>query len=147
MTASTILFTAWQLSASSSPQQHLIRLTQPHSHSLSLLCSPPPGSQAWDSPTTGLVINERLLNSPPQLAPPLVQALFDEISWATEDMPKQARCCKTATAACSLPAQVSQRALQPGSQMINDTCNKAVCDFFLQCTHLHQLGRHLELLN
>lgn len=32
------------------------------------------------------MINERLINCPPQLAPPLVQALFDEIQWATEDM-------------------------------------------------------------
>eukprot|EP00775_Hariotina_reticulata_P001502 gene1502-1840_t len=46
-------------------------------------------SKAWDSPTTGLIINERLINSPPQLAPPLVQALFDEIGWATEDMQTQ----------------------------------------------------------
>ena len=38
-----------------------------------------------------MVISERLLNCPPQLAPPLHQALFDEeIPWATEDEPSQA---------------------------------------------------------
>lgn len=45
--------------------------------------------QAWDQPGTGLILNERLINSPPQLAPPLVQALFSEIGWATEDEPSQ----------------------------------------------------------
>eukprot|EP00879_Flechtneria_rotunda_P000963 GHRR01001096.1.p1 GENE.GHRR01001096.1~~GHRR01001096.1.p1 ORF type:complete len:345 (+),score=133.81 GHRR01001096.1:233-1267(+) len=48
-------------------------------------------SKAWDSQGTGLIINERLINSPPQLAPPLVQALFDEICWAAEDEPTQER--------------------------------------------------------
>lgn len=48
-------------------------------------------SKAWEQPGTGLLINERLINSPPQLAPPLVQALFSEISWATEDEPTQER--------------------------------------------------------
>lgn len=38
-----------------------------------------------------MVVSERLLNSPPQLAPPLQQALFDdEIPWALEDEPSQA---------------------------------------------------------
>lgn len=32
-------------------------------------------------------MSERLINCPPQLAPPLQQALFDEIAWATEDEP------------------------------------------------------------
>jgi protein BCP1 len=45
--------------------------------------------QAWEQPGTGLLLNERLINSPPQLAPPLVQALFSEISWAMEDEPTQ----------------------------------------------------------
>jgi len=45
--------------------------------------------QVWDQPSTGLIINERLINSPPQLAPPLVQALFNEVAWATEDEPTQ----------------------------------------------------------
>jgi hypothetical protein len=49
--------------------------------------------QAWEQPGTGLLINERLINSPPQLAPPLVQALFSEISWATEDEPTQVGWC------------------------------------------------------
>ncbi|DBB08274.1 TPA: hypothetical protein ACH3X3_008448 [Trebouxia sp. C0006] len=33
--------------------------------------------------------NERLVNCPPQLAPPLNQALFDEVTWAQEDEPTQ----------------------------------------------------------
>ncbi|KIY96067.1 putative Protein BCCIP like protein [Monoraphidium neglectum] len=45
--------------------------------------------EAWAAEGTALLINERLINSPPQLAPPLVQALFDEIQWATEDEPTQ----------------------------------------------------------
>lgn len=36
---------------------------------------------------TGLILNERVVNSPPQIAPPLMQALFDEIGWAVEDQP------------------------------------------------------------
>lgn len=53
-------------------------------------------SQAWRQPATGLIINERLINSPPQLAPPLVQALFSEITWATEDEPTQVCCAQPA---------------------------------------------------
>ena len=45
--------------------------------------------QVWEAPDTGLLISERLLNCPPQLAPPLQQALFDEISWAIDDEPTQ----------------------------------------------------------
>ncbi|WIA22012.1 hypothetical protein OEZ85_004365 [Tetradesmus obliquus] len=48
-------------------------------------------AKAWDAPGTGLIINERLVNCPPQLAPPLVQALFDEVGWATEDEPQDVR--------------------------------------------------------
>ncbi|KAF6251994.1 p21-C-terminal region-binding protein-domain-containing protein [Scenedesmus sp. NREL 46B-D3] len=48
-------------------------------------------AKAWDAAGTGLIINERLVNSPPQLAPPLVQALFDEVGWATEDAPQDVR--------------------------------------------------------
>lgn len=33
----------------------------------------------------GLVISQRVVNLPPQLLPPLYDALFDEVSWATED--------------------------------------------------------------
>lgn len=46
-------------------------------------------AQAWEQPGSGLILNERLINCPPQLAPPLVQALFSEIGWATEDEPTQ----------------------------------------------------------
>lgn len=41
--------------------------------------------QAWSAPGTGLLLNERLVNSPPQIAPPLVQALFEEIDQAAGD--------------------------------------------------------------
>ena len=44
--------------------------------------------QAWEQEGTALVVSERLLNCPPQLVPPLHQALFDEeLPWATEDEP------------------------------------------------------------
>ncbi|XP_052186721.1 protein BCCIP homolog isoform X3 [Diospyros lotus] len=33
----------------------------------------------------GLLVSQRVVNLPPQLLPPLYDALFDEISWATED--------------------------------------------------------------
>ena len=45
--------------------------------------------QAWDDPHSGLLLSERLVNCPPQLAPPLNQALFDELAWAEEDEPTQ----------------------------------------------------------
>merc|ERR1711939_230992 len=35
--------------------------------------------------STGLILSERIVNLPPQLASPLHEALFDEICWATED--------------------------------------------------------------
>ena len=42
--------------------------------------------QAWETDGAGVVINERLLNCPPQLASPLHHGLFDEeIPWAVED--------------------------------------------------------------
>ena len=40
--------------------------------------------QAWDGEGTGLIVSERLVNCPPQLAPPLVKGLFDEISTAAK---------------------------------------------------------------
>lgn len=40
------------------------------------------GDQAKD---VGLIVSQRVLNLPPQLLPPLYDALFDEVSWATED--------------------------------------------------------------
>jgi BCCIP len=69
--------------------------------------------QAWDSPGTGLIINERLINCPPQLAPPLLQALLDEVAWATEDEPTQV--CATTTMYCHhnvLPPQCTADCLQ-----------------------------------
>ncbi|KAI8538884.1 hypothetical protein RHMOL_Rhmol09G0138000 [Rhododendron molle] len=35
----------------------------------------------------GLLVSQRVVNLPPQLLPPLYDALFDEVSWATEDEP------------------------------------------------------------
>ena len=36
---------------------------------------------------TGVVVSERLLNVPPAVAQPLLEALFSEVEWATEDEP------------------------------------------------------------
>lgn len=33
----------------------------------------------------GLLVSERIINIPEELAPPLYKGLLDEISWATED--------------------------------------------------------------
>ncbi|KAJ4980122.1 hypothetical protein NE237_010902 [Protea cynaroides] len=38
-----------------------------------------------DASTVGLLVSQRVMNLPPQLFPPLYDALFDEVSWATED--------------------------------------------------------------
>lgn len=40
------------------------------------------GEQALN---VGLLVSQRVVNLPPQLLPPLYDALFDEVSWATED--------------------------------------------------------------
>lgn len=45
--------------------------------------------QVLDDAGTGLLLNERVINCPPQIGPPLMQALFDEIGWAVEDEPTQ----------------------------------------------------------
>ncbi|BDA42499.1 Protein bcp1 [Coccomyxa sp. Obi] len=46
--------------------------------------------EVWDQAGTGLIVSERLINCPPQLASPLQHALFDEeIPWATEDEPSE----------------------------------------------------------
>lgn len=55
------------------------------------LPSPHPHPQAWSAPGTGLLLNERLVNSPPQIAPPLVQALFEEIDQAAGDTADKVR--------------------------------------------------------
>lgn len=47
------------------------------------------GLQTWGDAHAGLLVSERLVNAPPQLAPPLNQALFDEIDWAQDDEPTQ----------------------------------------------------------
>ena len=43
----------------------------------------------WGGTHTGLVVHERLINCPQELAAPLLQALFDEVAWATEDEPNE----------------------------------------------------------
>lgn len=40
------------------------------------------GEQAQN---VGLLVSQRVVNLPPQLLPPLYDALFDEVFWATED--------------------------------------------------------------
>ncbi|PRW58681.1 p21-carboxy-terminal region-binding [Chlorella sorokiniana] len=49
--------------------------------------------QAWAAPGTGLVINERLVNCPPELAEPLQESLYGEVAEAAEDeeLPKAER--------------------------------------------------------
>ncbi|GMI71840.1 hypothetical protein like AT2G44510 [Hibiscus trionum] len=44
------------------------------------------GDKAQD---VGLLVSQRVVNLPPQLLPHLYDALFDEISWATEDEPTE----------------------------------------------------------
>ncbi|KAJ3038325.1 Mss4p nuclear export [Rhizophlyctis rosea] len=38
-----------------------------------------------DSPSIALVFNERLLNMPPQIVPPMFKMLLEELEWAVED--------------------------------------------------------------
>jgi hypothetical protein len=45
---------------------------------------------AWEGPATALLLAERLANLPPQVAPPLHQALGMEVGWATSDEPTPA---------------------------------------------------------
>lgn len=47
-----------------------------------LLLLPP---QALDAPGTGLVVNERLINCPPKLAPPMLQFLLEEVADAAAE--------------------------------------------------------------
>ncbi|KAI3453142.1 hypothetical protein Pfo_009805 [Paulownia fortunei] len=44
------------------------------------------GEHALD---VGLMVSQRVVNLPPQLLPPLYDALFDEVEWATEDEPTE----------------------------------------------------------
>ncbi|KAG2422485.1 hypothetical protein HYH02_015435 [Chlamydomonas schloesseri] len=41
--------------------------------------------KAWSGPGTGLLVSERLINCPPQLAPPLLHFLMEEIEGAATD--------------------------------------------------------------
>ncbi|KAG8634762.1 hypothetical protein MANES_17G080300v8 [Manihot esculenta] len=45
----------------------------------------------WDEQAhgVGLLVSQRVANLPPQLLPPLYNALFDEVLWATEDEPTE----------------------------------------------------------
>lgn len=38
-----------------------------------------------NAPGVGLLVSQRVVNLPPELIIPLYDALFDEVSWATED--------------------------------------------------------------
>ncbi|XP_043707732.1 protein BCCIP homolog isoform X2 [Telopea speciosissima] len=42
-----------------------------------------------EASNVGLLVSQRVVNLPPQLLPPLYDALFDEVSWATEDEPTE----------------------------------------------------------
>jgi len=44
---------------------------------------------AWTAPGTALLLSERLLNCPPQLAPPLMESLFKEASETLSQKPSQ----------------------------------------------------------
>jgi len=46
-------------------------------------------NDAFTSKEVGFLINERVINIPPETASPLVEGLFDEIGWATEDEPTE----------------------------------------------------------
>ncbi|MDC1215268.1 BCIP domain-containing protein [bacterium] len=46
-------------------------------------------NEAFNSKGVGFLLNERVINIPPETASPLVEGLFDEIGWATEDEPTQ----------------------------------------------------------
>ncbi|GIL56481.1 hypothetical protein Vafri_11840, partial [Volvox africanus] len=50
-------------------------------------------SKALSGPGTGLLVSERLINCPPQLAPPLMQMLMEEVDGAAkdEDYPQEER--------------------------------------------------------
>ncbi|XP_017975220.1 PREDICTED: protein BCCIP homolog isoform X1 [Theobroma cacao] len=47
------------------------------------------GEKAQD---VGLLVSQRVVNLPPELLPHLYNALFDEVSWATEDEPTEELC-------------------------------------------------------
>ena len=59
----------------------------------SLPACPParPAPQAWRAEGSALVVSERLINCPPQLAPPLQRGLFEEIAAAAEEGETQVR--------------------------------------------------------
>jgi len=48
-------------------------------------------SKALGGKGVGLIVSERMMNSPPQLATPLLEGLCEEVEWATEDEPTAER--------------------------------------------------------
>jgi hypothetical protein len=47
---------------------------------------------AWEAPAAlGLLLNERILNMPDEIAPPLHDALLQDVAWAKESAPRDAR--------------------------------------------------------
>ena len=47
---------------------------------------------AWDAPASlGLLLNERIFNMPPEIAPPLHDALLQDVAWAKESAPREVR--------------------------------------------------------
>ncbi len=56
--------------------------------------------QAWSAAGSGLVVSERLINCPPQLAPPLQQNLFDEARAVAEDEDEKKASNPAASAEC-----------------------------------------------
>ena len=60
--------------------------------------------EAFTEKGVGMIINERVINIPQETAPPLVDGLFDEIGWATEDEPtKELRIRSSSANTCSSP--------------------------------------------
>jgi hypothetical protein len=46
----------------------------------------------WDAPASlGLLLNERIYNMPPEIAPPLHEALLQDVAWAKESAPLETR--------------------------------------------------------
>ena len=86
---------------------------------LGCCCSAGSAVQAWGSSGTGLLVSERLINCPPQVAAPLQQALFDEIQWATEDEPTQV--ITTLTGLESACLMLSPEVPDPGWQELRDS--------------------------
>lgn len=55
-----------------------------------------------DAEATGLLVSERLVNMPPQLAPPLLESLLDDVAWAKKEV--RASACSKRGPALTLAA-------------------------------------------